>query len=477
MCYDWDMNRNVFLSAVFLLLGAFHSASAETLETLLSGYLANDGTIKSLTLTLCDKELSCRSAKLSRSFSVQLSSGTVTVTAGDQLSVRLKPSASLSLPQASNLSLTLSSDISAPDDSGIVRDTSLGIGVDIFSGAMASRRVALLKAERELLEAQRSLQDGFLSQEKAFYSGLKALYEAAAKLSSAEKDYYDKLLSFEQVKVQGFEPQSLKYRQTNLEVLTARHSVDSCKKALERDVRIFARRCGVPYTAAFPQDFLPESIPQVEELDVLDFPKERYTKIESASWTSYINGLSRKAEKMVTVTGSTGYTFANSGVPGGKDTIDVGAAASIADSALKLSAGISEPVDFSSPVYSFGISVDPTKFFLHNITAQQRTIAAAQEQLAMEAAESSYDEAVVARQTALDNLRWQLAADQESYDMYRALERDTMRWFREGIVSESDYKAAVVNREKYRIQCVIDSIERIMYNNETKLLFVRDEEL
>ena len=61
--------------------------------------------------------------------------------------------------------------------------------------------------------------------------------------------------------------------------------------------------------------------------------------------------------------------------------------------------------------------------------------------------------------------------------MYSALERDTMRWFRNGIVTESEYKAAVVNKEKYRVQCLIDVIECIMYNNETKLLFVRDEEL
>ena len=464
-------------TAFFLLCGLLHPAAAEPLETLLSGYLANDGTIKSLTLALRDKELSCRSVKISHTFSVSLSSGTITVTTGEKTSVSLKPNASLSVPQASNLKFTVSSDINASGAAPEIRSTSLGVGADIFSGAMASRRVALMKAERELLEARRNLQDGFLSQQKAFYSELKGLYEAALKVSSSEKDYFDKQLSFELVKVQGYEPQSLKYRQTNLEVLTARHSVDSNRKALERDVRIFARRCGVAYDAPFPQDFLPDSIPQVEALDVLSFPRERYTKIESAAWTNKINTLARKADKMVTVTGSTGYTFANSSAAGGKDTIDLGAAATIADSALKLNAGVSEPIDFSSPVFSFGISLDPTKFFLHNIAAQQRRIAAGQEQLAMESAESSYETAVISRQTALENLRWQTAVNRETYDMYSALERDTMRWFRNGIVTESEYKAAVVNKEKYRVQCLIDVIECIMYNNETKLLFVRDEEL
>ena len=45
------------------------------------------------------------------------------------------------------------------------------------------------------------------------------------------------------------------------------------------------------------------------------------------------------------------------------------------------------------------------------------------------------------------------------------------------MISESEYKTAEVNKENYRIQCLLDQIDLIIYNNNTKLKFTRDEEI
>ena len=61
--------------------------------------------------------------------------------------------------------------------------------------------------------------------------------------------------------------------------------------------------------------------------------------------------------------------------------------------------------------------------------------------------------------------------------MYTKLEEDTKTYFDRGLITESEYNSAKVNKENYQVQCLIDDIEMIIYNNDTKLLFTRDSEL
>ena len=61
--------------------------------------------------------------------------------------------------------------------------------------------------------------------------------------------------------------------------------------------------------------------------------------------------------------------------------------------------------------------------------------------------------------------------------MYTSLAKDTALYFERGIISESEYKSAQVNKENYRIQILINNLDLIIYNDETRLLFTRDEEL
>ena len=58
--------------------------------------------------------------------------------------------------------------------------------------------------------------------------------------------------------------------------------------------------------------------------------------------------------------------------------------------------------------------------------------------------------------------------------MYKNLASDSEKWLSQGIITESDYLAAVNNREKAKINMLVNKVEQIIYNNEVKLLFVTE---
>lgn len=61
--------------------------------------------------------------------------------------------------------------------------------------------------------------------------------------------------------------------------------------------------------------------------------------------------------------------------------------------------------------------------------------------------------------------------------MYVQLEKDMTSYFKDGIITESEYLTAFANKELYRIRLLINDIDLIIYNNTTKLLFCRDDEI
>ena len=453
--------------------------SSKSIQTLLEGYLRNDLTLQNLSAEVGKQILEKEITEIDNSWSFTLETGTVTITTGESAGIELNPEVTVTVPQANNLTLGLESTVSlAFSDSAEtgLEDTSLSLSADIISSTAAERKIALLKAEREVLELQRKLQNQFVQAEKDFYSELKDLYSIATEIVKAEKDLYEDQLDFEQIVAQGYSKTSSKYRTAQMEVLSDQHTVETARHKLEREVRIFASECGAEYDCEDPMDFLPADIPAVEAVDVLSFDKEDYTEIESAKWTQYINTLTREAETEITLTGSAGYTFNNSKTS--SDTVDVASSFKWKDTGLGLSAGVSVPVNSSSaPVYSFGVSFDPLALKKAGLEDQQEELTVKQEELAVQSAEISYDTAVISQQSELNDIEWNRSTNAEALELYTDLEADTLKWFKQGIVNESEYKTAAVNKENYRIQCIVNDIELIIYNDETTLLFCRDQEL
>ncbi|MBB5218914.1 hypothetical protein DYE49_12220 [Treponema rectale] len=471
---------------IFVLMAAAQLSHAhQNVNDLLEGYLKNDLDLQKLTSQVQQKLLTKKSTAVSNGISVQLSTGTVTITGGDSTQIEFSPELEVKIPQAENLTLSAftSVSVSSDEDSKTFTSTSLSLAADIYSGAGEERKITLLEAERDYLETRRSLQNGFLETETEFYESLKSLYEIASQIVSAEKSLYEDTIDFEKIKAQGYSTGSTTYRLAQSEVKTDEHNVEVYRHKLEREVKIFASKCGTSYDEKNALDFLPSEIMSVEPVNVDSFKKENYVKIENAVWTNYINELKRKADKTHTLKGSAGYTFDNK-VSGSNstenkyaDTVDASLSYTWDSTALTATAGVSVPVDSGNPIYKLGLSFNPSQFIISKLQKLSDEEAAKIEELAVKSAHSDYETAVISQRTSAADILWDKSVLEENYDMYVTLEKDTALYLKRGIISESEYKSAQVNKENYRIKLLINALELIIYNNETKVLFVRDEEL
>ena len=476
------MKKKKTLFAVFIFSLAqrpFALFANQNAESLLEGYLQNDLNVKKLASSLENQILEDKASKISNGWNFTLETGTVTIYTGeDSNRITFSPSAELSVPSARNLTVGVSSDIETQTkEDTSTKNTSVYMKFDLYSKNKQKLELIALKSEREVLEAQRALQNALISAEKSFYTELKSLYSTAASIVSTQNNLYDDQLSFNEIIAKGYSSTSLKYRQAQMKVLSDERQVQIDQRELERQTKIFATKCGTDYTGTNALDFLPATVPSAEAVDVLSFSKDSYTKIESATWTSYINTLTRKAQSKITVTGKAGYTFDNSSTD--SDTLDLGTAFTWNNTGLTASAGVSFPIGTDSyyPVYTFSLSFSPQPFRLAEIEDKQDEIAAQQEQIDILAAEKDYQTDVIDRQTQLEDILWKKETNKQSLEMYTSLAKDEERYYKQGYVSKSEYNNALTNKENYEIQCLINDIELLIYNGETKLLFCRDEEL
>ena len=465
--------KYIFLTVLlsFGLLMQFFGA--EKVEDLLAGYLKNSRDLKSLVGKTQKTILESQLTEISYGFSFELSTGTITFTTGDESSVQFTPRAQLSLPQLNNLSLAASSRLlfDSNDATDSVSNTSITLSADILSNNTKKRNLALLKSERTVLTAKRSLQNGFVTAEKNFYTDLKNLYNLKSQLLSAEQDVYESQLSFEQVRVQGYSTSSTKYRTAQLKVTSSKNTAESKKLDFEREVKIFANKCGVEYNYTDPSDFLPTTIPSVEALDVKSFDAETFSKLESAKWNQYINGLDRSADSAFTLKANAGMTFNYNSQD--YHTVDVGTDFTWNNTGLKLSAGANIPVgtDSHTPVLTMGLSIDPNGFRKANINNQIKEIDVQQEELDIQNAEEEYEAAIISQESSLKNLLWEKQSAAESYDMYRKLASDMQGYYRQGIITESEYKKNLSSRDSYEIKVLVNALDLIIYNDNTRLLF------
>ena len=467
----------MFLASIAIRSGYAHCSVSE----LLSGYLNRDLSLKNLSAEAQKQILEYDAAKISNGLSFKIETGTITVNTGTNSGATLSPSASLTVPQANNLSLSVSSSVRIDDDESndACTNTSLSAGIDLYSGSLKQRNVTLLKAERSVLEAKRKLQDGYLSAEKEFYSSLKSLYNTACEISSAEKNLYDDTLDFEQVKALGYEITSPKYRSANMKVVSDWRTVENKRRELERETKIFASKCGMEYTGKDALAFLPAEIPDVQPVDVLTFKENDYSGIESALWTQRINTLSRAAGTDITLSANAGYTFKNTSTRNNSDTVDAGTTLKVYDSGFAVNSGVSIPVDSTDhdPTFRLGISFTPNPFRLAHISDEQKKLVIEQENISIQSARNKYSTAVISQQTALEELLWTRKNNEYMYSLYSDQEKDLAAYYKEGIITQSEYMSAKVNKDNYRIKRLINAIDIILYNEETELLFCRDAEL
>ena len=319
----------------------YNSGTGETgteynrLISLLSGYLANDLQLQSLSVSAQSASLSLDKSNCNNGIALSLSTGDMVLkTNSSGTSFTVEPAVSVSIPQANNTAVSLTGTAQVAGDASVsnVADVSLKVSTDIISGSGTTRKVTLLKAERTLLEAQRAVQDRAVSAEKEFYTELKTLLTQAATVLTSQQTLYEDTVAFKTVVAQGYSQSSSTYRTADLKVRTDTRAVEEAKRAFVREQTVFASKCGAKNStqteeaaaASFETAwaFLPTVIPEVAGLDVTSFDKNTYTSIESAQWEKYIGTLTRSADKDLTLSANGGVTFNNSATDSA--TVDTG---------------------------------------------------------------------------------------------------------------------------------------------------------
>lgn len=456
--------------------------SVLTAEPSLEGFLQNDLELKNLALEVKKSVLANKNLSIENGVDITLSTGTANFRFdGDDSSVSFNPSAKISVSQINNLSVSASSKIKLDNGRNNSSDTSVSVSLDLISGFMMERKIALLKSEREVLIAKRNLQNRALEAEKEYYSKLKSLFSAASEISVAQNNLYDDTVDFDEIKAKGYSSFSAKYRQAELKVLSDNHEVETKIHELEHDCAVFASECGIAFQAGTnPADFLPKEIPQTEPIDIFSFQKKFYTKIEEAEYKHKLAAMERDSEKKFSLAATAGYTFKNSNTAfsdndSEADTIDVGISANY--KGISFGAGVYLPTDGENPTYSASASINPNSFRTAKIKKQTDFMNKEQELIAIQSAENDYDTDIVDKQTELEDIKWAKETNLKTYEMYVNLADDMQRLLKQGIVKDTEYLDAFANKELYRFKLLINDIDIIIYNNETKLLFCRDDEL
>lgn len=453
----------------FFLFFAFFAFAEPSFEQ----YIKNDLELKKLALEVKKETLASESTAIDNGFAIKVSTGTISLyNTGDDINFSFEPSVSATVPHWQNLSLKVDSSVKITEGKNDTENTKIALSLDIISGNNLLRKANLMNADRNVLKAKRNLQDRALSCEKEYYTELKKLFTAFSEITEDKRKLFEDKIDFDDIKAKDYFSSSSKYRLAELKVLSDEHDIKIKTRKLKHDCAVFAVKCSTTFSYDEEiEDFLPKIIENVEPVDVLSFPKETYAKIENAEWTYEYNTIKRKADKNWTLSGNAGYTINNSA--SSTDTVDVGLETNW--KGIGVGASLSFPIESGTqPVYNLTATVDPNSIRKQKRTKKQQDWTSEQELIDIKKANDDYDTDVVERKQALIDIKWSKKTNAESFDMYDSLEKDMLVNFNEGIVTESEYLSSLTNKENYRIKLLIDNIDLIIYNNETKLLFCRD---
>lgn len=473
--------RRIFIFLLSSFFINFYLFSFETISTstLLLSYLENDNDLQDSIIEAQKTKLSYDSAKIENGFDITLSTGKIKINSKTQndgttiSTFSIEPEATATIPNLSNLSLTASSDISVSGETKDISNSSITASIDIIGDASITRKLSLMKAERTYNEAKRKMKNQAILAEKTFYSELKNILNSTNEIISAQSDLYSDKIDFETIKAKGYSTSSSTYRLSQMKVLSGEHDIESQTRTLIHDYVVFYKKCGYDITLDEDFDFydlIPSDITFVEPLNIHNFNPDLYTETESALWTYEYNSLSRKSGKFFTLSANGGYTIKNSDT--NSNSVDVGISSKIGG--VNLSAGVAIPTQKSSPSYTFSASVSPNTFRKNSINEQQKSLSEQQEILAIDSARLEFETKIVDYDQSLEDLQWTKTKNDESYEMYSTLEKDLLNYYKQGIITESEYLSAQTNARQYAVKKIINAIDFIIYNDEIITMFVED---
>lgn len=466
----------------------------EKILSLLKEYLSNDRELQKLTITAEENALSLQKEKINQGISVSLSSGKMTFNETNGVTkFSVKPNISVDLPD-SKTSITVSSNPVIETGSSTetkLNNTGINFNTELISNTKLTQKISLMEKQRSLLEAERAVKQRAVSAEKEFYTELKNLLNEAKNVLSERQTLYEKELNLKTVMAQGYEPNSANYRNAEFSVRSANRTLEETKREYIRLQNSFVLKCNdeeeLYSTFEEAWNFLPQKVPAVIPLEFTSFSKENYSEIENALWKKDLGCLKRTHEKQFTLSANAGYTFNNTfgeeelltkQKSAGKNTIDTGLG--LQWKGLTADAEVNVPVDLFSgnqndiPSFSLSFGYKPNESKLNKITEQQKLLDEKKDELTLEAAYESYDKNAVSFKSKLNDLLWAKETYAQDLQSNIESEKNMAQWFAKGVISESDYIPEVVNRDKAKIDCLVNAVDFIIYNDEVKLFFFED---
>ena len=450
----------------FLVLFGIKSLFALTYDELLQNYCTQDIQFEELVIAYKQAELSYEQTAINNGTAITASTGAVKVEfAENQVNTSFSPSVSFSIPSLSNTEAKISVPISFENEEFSMQNAGISLSTEIISSGKADRLLTLEKSLRSVEEAERKVQARIIALEKAFLNELKNLYTLGLSLYEAEEDLLSKQISFESIKIQGYSETSPKYRSSLLSVKSAEYDLESARRKYASSLESFISSCG-----AEDLDIYSLEIPETTLLNIEDFEKERFSAIENANWSNYLKSASRNNQKDFTLTANTSANFSFI-----KDSFSstLGAGLSGIYKGFSGNINVNFPTDDkNNPSLTFSISWNPNQTKIENIKQIASGLEEQTEILALKKANQEYSEKVSEYETEKENLLWQYEKNLEEASMYKELAEDTAYWYKEGIVSETEYRQANTNYAKALLSVTSSKIQQLIYNLDIKALFV-----
>lgn len=468
------MVSNPFLTDL-VAQDVFETADSSKLEAMLANYIAQDKKTQTLALQYQQALFSQYSAENSAGFNVELSTGTIAIQSS---TFKMEPSVTLSMPTLNGATVKASVPLTQSDETNgfTLAGASVNAEAEIIGSSAKKQEVALLKVQRSVLEAKRSLKNQLFSAEKDFYNDLKSLYNDYSSLVAEQNTLYEKKIDLEALVVQGYSTSSSKYRTAQMDVLTSERSTDAKERTLQRNLNQFAKKCGLE--GGISMQSLPDVSYLLQKTGVLENPiigsLENYSKMESAQWNLAMEQVEQAADSSVTISAGLGYTHKNSQQKG-SDTIS--ATISASGFGGKFSGGFTMPVtgEDKIPTAQFSLSWSPGSLKAQNLAKEQSSLALQLASLNVQEAQESYDTDVEQSLQQRDDLLWNREMNLESYALYDSLANDMEQWYSSGLITETEYRKALINKQNALIQCRISDINLLLYSIETKMLFIAEE--
>lgn len=460
------MKTKKYKTILLLLVMGISRVFGLTYDELLQNYCNQDIQFEELAISYRQAQLSYEQTLINNGMKITASSGSMKVGSSEsQLSLSVSPAVNITIPSLSNTEIKVSVPVSVEKENISFQNAGISLSTEIISSSKADRELTLEKAKRSLLEAEAKLKARVVTLEKSFLNELKSLYTLGMSLYESEENYLSKQISFESMKLQGYSETSSKYKSSLLSVKSAEYDLEKAKRNYSSSLEKFLSACN-----ATDLDIYNLEIPTVELLDIQNFSKEKFSDIENAVWSNYVNSTSRNNKTDFTLSGNASANI-SSATNNLSSTLGAGLSAVYKGWSGNLNLNI--PINTkNSPSVTLSVSWNPSKDKLAVIEEESNVLAESKEALSIKKAYQQYDETVEKYKTEKENLLWQYESNLEELSMYKEMAADTEYWYNNGIVSESEYRKANINYAKAILSVTSSKIEQIIYNLDLQSLFV-----